>query len=108
MPPILAGWQQGESGGMVAVMAPSEFSILDCAPLRRGKLAVLELDAPNPMLGIAVGTMVTVVFRDGSRETVELKSLGFASSTPDHAHIVVTMPTGDVASAVRVEIPERA
>jgi 4-hydroxy-tetrahydrodipicolinate synthase len=84
-----------------------ELSILDCAPLRRGKLAVLELDAPNPMLGIAVGTMLTVVFRDGSRETIELKSLGFASSTPDHAHIVVTMPTGDVASAVRVEIPER-
>lgn len=82
-----------------------QFAILDCAPLRRGQLAVLELDAPSPLLGFSVGVELTLEFDDGTREQVELKSLGFASSTPDHAHIVVTMPRGDVARAVRVELP---
>jgi hypothetical protein len=79
------------------------FTILDSAPLRRGQLAVLELDAPNPLPGLLVGSRVEVVFRDGSRERVELKSLGFASSTPDHAHVVVSMPLGDVSQATHLE-----
>lgn len=87
-------------------MAPREFAILDTAPLRRGQLAVLELDAPNPLSGLITGARVNLVFQDGSRETVELKSLGFASSTPDHAHVVVTMPAADVTGAVRLELEE--
>lgn len=87
-------------------MTPREFAILDTAPLRRGQLAVLELDAPNPLLGLSAGASVQLVFQDGSRETVELKSLGFASSTPDHAHVVVTMPEGDVTKAIRLEVAE--
>ncbi len=87
-------------------MNPREFKILDTAPLRRGQLAVLELDAPNPLSGLSAGVRVQLVFQDGSRETVELKSLGFASSTPDHAHVVVSMPTADVTHAVMLVLEE--
>ena len=78
--------------------------VIDCAPLRRGQLVVFELDAPSPLLNLSIGAKLDVLFRDGSRETVELKSLGFASSTPDHAHIIVTMTTHDPTTAEKVEI----
>ncbi|MCS6898884.1 MAG: hypothetical protein RMJ98_04095 [Myxococcales bacterium] len=87
-------------------MALREFAILDTAPLRRGQLAVLELDAPSPLIGLTTGTRVHLVFQDGSREAVELKSLGFASSTPDHAHVIVTMPIKDVTGAIRLELED--
>ena len=87
-------------------MTARQFAIVDSAPLRRGKIAVLELDAPSPLFGLTVGTSLTLVFRDGSREVVTLTSIGFASSTPDHAHIVVSMPTHDINEAASVEIPD--
>ena len=89
---------------MLVAVTDRQFAILDSAPLRRGKIAVLELDAPSPLLGLSVGQSLTVIFRDGSRETVTLTSIGFASSTPDHAHIVVSMPTAAIADAVQVEL----
>ena len=66
--------------------------VLDAAPLVRRGVVVLELDTPSPLIGITVGTRVTMVWRYRSRATVDVKSLGFASSTPDHAHIIVSAP----------------
>lgn len=85
-------------------MASREFLILDTAPLRRGRLAVLELDAPDPLTELSAGIAVSLIFQDGSREIVELKSLGFASSTPEHAHVVVTMPEREISTAIRLEV----
>ena len=90
---------------MLAGVTVRQFSVLDSAPLRRGKIAVLELDAPSPLLGLTVGAPLTVVFRDGTRETVTLTSIGFASSTPDHAHIVISMPSGRIDEVAHVELP---
>jgi hypothetical protein len=66
--------------------------VLDSAPLARRGVVVLELDAPSPLEGIAVGMRAQLVFGDGARERVEVKGLGFASSTPEHAHLIVTAP----------------
>ena len=80
--------------------------ILDAAPLTRRGVVVLELDEPAPIVGIEVGKQVLLHFADDSREEVTLKGLGFASSTPDHAHIIVSAPSrGDVTKLTRVELP---
>ena len=82
--------------------------ILDTAPLSRKGVLVLELDAPSPLLGVAIGMPIDLVFKDASRERLELKGLGFASSTPDHAHIIVTMPKRtDLSGADRIEVETR-
>ena len=82
--------------------------ILDTAPLARKGVVVLELDAPSPLLGVAIGMAVDLVFRDGARERVELKGLGFASSTPDHAHIIVSAPKRvDLELVERIEVETR-
>ncbi len=69
--------------------------VLDVASLARRRVLVLELDAPNPVIGLREGMPVDLIFRDGRRERLQLKGLGFASSPPDHAHIIVTAPYED-------------
>jgi len=82
--------------------------VLDSAPLVRRGVVVLELDTPSPLIGVAMGMVVDLVWRDGSRERVLVKSLGFASSTPDHAHIIVTAPEkADFDDVERIEIEPR-
>jgi hypothetical protein len=82
--------------------------ILDTAPLTRKGVVVLELDAPSPLLGVAIGMSIDLVFKDGGRERVTLKGLGFASSTPDHAHIIVTWPQrSDLVGVERIEVETR-
>jgi hypothetical protein len=50
-----------------------------------------------------------LIFEDGGRATVELKSVGFASSTPDHAHVIVSLPTRENTGAITaVEFEEVA
>ncbi|GAC1351708.1 MAG: hypothetical protein NVSMB1_07350 [Polyangiales bacterium] len=66
--------------------------VLDCASLVRRAVVVLELDTPSPLIGAAIGMRIVLVFRDGTRESVDLKGLGFASSTPDHAHVIIAAP----------------
>lgn len=84
--------------------------VLDAAALARRNVVVLELDTPNPIIGIAIGMPITLVFRDGRRARVDLKQLGFASSTPDHAHVIVAAPDADhdLATLDRVELETRA
>lgn len=83
--------------------------VLDSAPLVRRGVVVLELDTPSPLIGVAMGMSVDLVWKDGSRERVTVKSLGFASSTPDHAHIIVNAPNKiDFAGLERVELEPRA
>ncbi|GAC1362121.1 MAG: hypothetical protein NVSMB47_14260 [Polyangiales bacterium] len=84
--------------------------VLDAAPLARRNVVVLELDTPNPVTGIFVGMPIELVFRDESRVRVELKGLGFASSTPDHAHVIVTAPSieHDLTQTDRIEVETRA
>jgi len=83
--------------------------VLDAASLQRRNVIVLELDTPNPMTGIAIGMIVTLVMRDGSKTRLELKGLGFASSTPDHAHIIVSSPPAetDLTNVDRIEVESR-
>ena len=89
-------------------VAPRAINVLDTAPLSRKGVVVLELDAPSPLLGVAIGMSLDLVFKDGIRERVELKGLGFASSTPDHAHIIVTMPKrADLVAVERIEVELR-
>jgi len=89
-------------------VAPRAINVLDTAPLSRKGVVVLELDAPSPLLGVAIGMSLELVFKDGLREKVELKGLGFASSTPDHAHIIVTMPKRtDLMAVDRIEVELR-
>lgn len=85
-------------------------SVLDAAPLARRGVLVLELDTPNPITGIAIGMPVDLVFRDASRQRLTLKGLGFASSTPDHAHIIVSAPETDcdLTQVDRIEVETRA
>jgi hypothetical protein len=81
--------------------------VLDAAVLQRRSVVVLELDAPNPLVGIAPGMPIELVFTDGSRQQVELKSIGFASSTPDHAHVIVSHQIQDGAPAIeRIDFDE--
>jgi len=81
------------------------FRVLDTAPLVRRGVIVLELDHPSPVVGIAIGMAIEIVWKDGGREKVELKGLGFASSTPDHAHIIVGAPKrADFESVERIEV----
>lgn len=83
--------------------------VLDSAPLVRRGVVVLELDTPSPLIGIAMGMNVELVWKDGSRERVQVKSLGFASSTPEHAHIIVSAPKKEEFSSLeRVELEPRA
>lgn len=83
--------------------------VLDSAPLVRRGVVVLELDTPSPLIGIAMGMSVDLVWKDGSRERVQVKSLGFASSTPEHAHIIVSAPNkAEFSSLERVELEPRA
>ena len=83
--------------------------VLDSAPLVRRGVIVLELDTPSPLLGVAIGMTAHVVWKDGSREAVTVKGLGFASSTPDHAHIIVSAPKRDNFDDVeRLEIAPRS
>jgi len=84
--------------------------VLDAAALARRNVVVLELDTPNPMTGVAIGMPITLVFRDGARVKLELKGLGFASSTPDHAHIIVSAPPPEtpVDEVDRIEVETRA
>lgn len=83
--------------------------VLDVAPLARRNVLVLELDAPNPILGIAMGMSVDLVFKDGKKERLLLKGLGFASSTPDHAHIIVSSPSAEanLDDVDRIEVETR-
>lgn len=82
--------------------------VLDSAPLVRRGVIVLELDTPSPILGVAIGMSAQMVWKDGSRETVTVKGLGFASSTPDHAHLIVSAPERDNFDEVeRLEIEPR-
>jgi hypothetical protein len=79
--------------------------ILDAAPLVRRGVVVLELDAPAPLVGVQIGAEVVLTFEDGGRESVALKGLGFASSTPDHAHIIVAAPKrSDVETLASVQL----
>ncbi len=83
--------------------------VLDTAPLVRRGVVVLELDTPSPLVGVAIGMSADIVWKDGGREKVSVKGLGFASSTPDHAHIIVTAPSRhDFESLERIEIEPRA
>jgi hypothetical protein len=84
--------------------------VLDAAPLARRNVVVLELDTPNPITGIAIGMPIDLVFRGGERERIVLKGLGFASSTPDHAHIIVSAPSpeSDLTNVDRIEVDARA
>ena len=84
--------------------------VLDAASLVRRNVLVLELDTPNPITGIAIGMPIDLVFRNGNKERLLLKGLGFASSTPDHAHIIVSAPVGDqdLAEVERIEVETRA
>lgn len=82
--------------------------VLDTAPLVRRGVVVLELDTPSPLLGVAIGMSADIVWSDGGREKVSVKGLGFASSTPEHAHIIVTAPTRHEFNSVdRIEIETR-
>ena len=85
-------------------------SVLDAAPLARRGVLVLELDTPNPITGIAIGMSIDLVLRDTKRTTLILKGLGFASSTPDHAHIIVSAPESDfdLTQVDRIEVETRA
>ena len=84
--------------------------VLDAAPLARRNVVVLELDAPNPVAGVSVGMPIELVFRNGARARVELKGVGFASSIPDHAHIIITAPSieYDLAQMDGIEIEMRS
>jgi hypothetical protein len=83
--------------------------VLDCAPLVRRGVIVLELDTPSPLLGVAIGMSAALVWKDGSREAVTVKGLGFASSTPEHAHIIVSAPDRHNFDDIeRLEIEPRA
>ena len=89
-------------------MATRTFKVLDTAPLVRRGVVVLELDHPSPVIGIAIGMQVELFFEDGTSEPVELKGLGFASSTPDHAHIIVGAPKRqDYGNVLRIEVGPR-
>jgi hypothetical protein len=83
--------------------------VLDAASLVRRNVLVLELDVPNPIMGVTIGMPIDIVFRDGHHERVTLKGLGFASSTPDHAHVIVSAPTSDsdLADVDRIEVETR-
>jgi hypothetical protein len=83
--------------------------VLDTAPLVRRGVVVLELDTPSPLVGVAIGMNADIVWKDGGRERVSVKGLGFASSTPDHAHIIVTAPKRhDFEAVEKIEIEPRA
>ncbi len=84
--------------------------VLDSAPLVRRGVIVLELDTPSPILGVAIGMNAEIVWKDGHRETVTVKGLGFASSTPDHAHLIVSAPKCDknFAEVESLEIDPRS
>lgn len=83
--------------------------VLDTAPLVRRGVVVLELDTPSPLVGVAIGMNADIVWKDGGREKVSVKGLGFASSTPEHAHIIVTAPSRhDFEAVERIEIEPRA
>jgi hypothetical protein len=83
--------------------------VLDTAPLVRRGVVVLELDTPSPLVGVAIGMNADIVWKDGGRERVSVKGLGFASSTPDHAHIIVTAPKRhDFETVEKIEIEPRA
>ena len=93
---------------MLAVPLRS-YKVLDAAVLQRRSVVVLELDAPSPLFGLVEGMPMDLVFDDGSRAPVRLRSIGFASSTPDHAHVIVTLPPRDDAPAIaRIEFEEAA
>ena len=91
-------------------MAIRVIKVLDAAALARRNVVVLELDTPNPMTGIAIGMPIVLVLRDGSKTRLELKGLGFASSTPDHAHIIVSSPPieTDLTNVDRIEVEPRS
>jgi hypothetical protein len=83
------------------------YRVLDAAPLQRRSVIVLELDAPSPLVGVAPGMPIELLFADGTRERVELKSVGFASSTPDHAHVIINVPSRENAPAIEsIELEE--
>ena len=83
--------------------------VLDTAPLVRRGVIVLELDTPSPLLGVAIGMSGDIVWKDGAREKVTVKGLGFASSTPDHAHIIVSAPKGARFTEIeRLELEPRS
>lgn len=91
-------------------MTLRSLKVLDTATLQRRSVVVLELDAPSPLPGVAPGMPIDLIYADGARERVELKSVGFASSTPDHAHVIISLPKRDdgaPGSAIeRIELEE--
>ncbi len=78
---------------MMHAVGKQRIKVLDVFPLPGRALLLLELDAPAPVVGLNAGMTVELQLPDGRHRQAVVKSLGFLSSTPDHAHIVVTAGT---------------
>jgi hypothetical protein len=73
-------------------VAQRSIAVLDVVLVSPRGAVVLQLDAQGPLIGLKTGASVTLVFKDGEREQVEYRGLGFASATPETAHIIVSSP----------------
>jgi hypothetical protein len=71
-------------------VAKQRIGVLSVLRLPGRALLLLELDAPVPVDGLIEGMSVGLELDGGARRQAQVKSLGFASSTPEHAHVVVT------------------
>ena len=75
------------------------------------RLAVRYVALPGVKLdpsGAREGALVELITKTGAREKVVIKGLGFASSTPDHAHLIVASPTSidpDALDRIELELP---
>jgi hypothetical protein len=70
-------------------VAKRRIGVLSVLRLPGRALLLLELDAPVPVDGLLEGMTVDLELTGGQRRQAQVKSLGFASSTPEHAHVVV-------------------
>jgi hypothetical protein len=74
--------------------------VLEVLALPGRALTLLELDHPVPVPGLTEGMTIELELEDGRQREAVIKSLGFASSTPDHAHIVISQgPEGPLPVA---------
>jgi hypothetical protein len=71
-------------------VAKRRIGVLSVLRLPSRALLLLELDAPVPVDGLLEGMTVELEVAGGRRRQAQVKSLGFASSTPEHAHVVVS------------------
>jgi hypothetical protein len=71
-------------------VATQRIGVLSVLRLPGRALLLLELDAPVPVDGLVEGMSVELELAGGVHRRAQVKSLGFASSTPEHAHVVVT------------------